>query len=283
MKNRFESPLLEVSVREKVRQYEGDLESGTLASITELDLSGRRIGSVRGIEGLVNLRSLCLNQNLYFDGDLSPLSALSNLSALQIRSCGVQDPLPLASLARLEVLDLSGNPGVRDLRSLAGLERLRLLDLGDTNVKDLAPLASVTALEVLRLSFAECRGIRPLIHLPRLRELDLSRLRLMDVPRDLAGLPALRRLDLSECLLSDVQALSSVVGLETLGLRDNKVREIAALAGLSQLRRLDLSKNPVTQLGPLGALRNLQWLDTRETEVRDWTPVAAVPVVLKSR
>ncbi len=152
-------------------------------------------------------------------------SALVSLQppSLDLRNCtGVADLAPLAGLARLQFLYLSGCIGVADLAPLAGLAQLRRLDLiGCTGAADLAPLAGLARLEVLDLS--GCTGVAdlaPLAGLAQLQGLDLSDCTGVADLAPLAGLARLEVLDLSFCAgVTDLAPLAGLARLQSLYLR----------------------------------------------------------------
>ncbi|NER35832.1 MAG: hypothetical protein F6J93_17900 [Oscillatoria sp. SIO1A7] len=81
-------------------------------------------------------------------------------------------------------------------------------------------------------------------------ELDLSKMRLTEVPEQIASLTQLQRLDLSENRLTEVSpALAELSQLQQLNLSDNELEEVPEeIASLAQLQELDLSINELTQL-----------------------------------
>ena len=81
--------------------------------------------------------------------DLSPLTGMTKLTALDLNRTGVTDLSPLAGLTGLEGLFLSST-GVTDLSPLAGLTGLKVLDLRDTEV-------SWAQVEKLKVALPACK------------------------------------------------------------------------------------------------------------------------------
>ena len=119
-----------------------------VAALRSLDLRGRRIASLAGLELATNLATLELSEN------------------------AVNDISPLGSLARLAHLDLDGNP-VYDVTPLSGLVGLTFLGLANTKVRDLSPLTGLFRLEGLRVGGPLLSELEPLTEIPRLRFLQI--------------------------------------------------------------------------------------------------------------
>jgi Leucine-rich repeat (LRR) protein len=100
--------------------------------------------------------------------DLSPLPGLTALRHLKCAGTAgapgeIRDLTPLKGL-RLEMLDLSQNADLADLRPLAGMP-LKRLGLFATSVSDLTPLKG-SKLEVLQLAGTRVTDLKPLKGLP---------------------------------------------------------------------------------------------------------------------
>ena len=113
-----------------------------------LDLSGRGLDTLAGLERFEQLRVLYAGNN-----------ALTDIS-------------PLAGLAALEELDLTGNR-LGDIRPLESHIRLRILRLGHNGIQDISPLNGLVWLDALDLSGNAVWDLTPLTTCVRLRWLDL--------------------------------------------------------------------------------------------------------------
>ncbi len=105
-----------------------------LDDLEELDLSGRNIASLTGLEKAVNLRVLSLRNNRITD--LTPLGSLSNLQSLDLCGNRVSALTPLGKLSDLRILHLTDNR-VADLSPVANLKRLQFV-FCENNALDLA-------------------------------------------------------------------------------------------------------------------------------------------------
>ena len=104
--------------------------------------------------------------------DLTPLTHIPGLLALNLAAARVTDFRPLEHLEELQYLDLGGTAlGDRDLEWLTGRTRLRSLTLAGTQLTHVRGLEALRDLEALYLPVLS--DLTPLAHLPHLRYLEL--------------------------------------------------------------------------------------------------------------
>jgi len=105
----FDDPNLEKAIKEELNIpldvviYDSDIEN-----VTELDLEGKEISSIEGLQYFVNLTELILWDNNITD--VSPLANLTNLELLDLDENLIEDVSPLANLTNLETLFIAENP-----------------------------------------------------------------------------------------------------------------------------------------------------------------------------
>jgi ubiquitin-activating enzyme E1 len=149
----------------------------------------------------LSLRSLDLRSNAE---ELLSLPALAGLQALAMPGCWLRTmPRALSAHTQLTALDLSGY-GISTFKPLATLQRLQRLELSGDFTAVPAQLSALTALT--HLGFTEVEGLnRGWQHLLPLTQLQSLRVRLFTitaVPAQLSALMALTRLDLHRNSLS---------------------------------------------------------------------------------
>ena len=160
--------------------------------------------------------------------DVSPLTALTQLTRLNLGGTAVSDVSPLANLTQLETLVLQYT-AVSDVSRLAALTQLTELNLYDTAVSDVSPLTALTQLTWLGLSGTAVSDVSPLTALTQLTYLDLG-----------------------GTAVSDVSPLANLTQLTTLYLYSTAgVSDVSPLANLTQLTRLYLSGTAVSDVSPL--------------------------------
>lgn len=124
-----------------------------MESLTDLDLSGKNISDLTGLEKAKNLKTLSLRNN-----------RISDLSAL-------------AGLSGLETLDVCGNQ-IASLVPLNGLNCLRVLQLTDNQVADLSAVAN---LKMLQFVFCERNKLDTTVGSETMKTIDAMRFRGMFV------------------------------------------------------------------------------------------------------
>src|SRR5699024_5801215 len=78
----FSDTHLEDEIRTEIEKLDGDIYTSDLEEIVKLDFSGSEIESLDGIEAIVNLETLSLEDNNI--NDFSPLTKLNHLSEVNV-------------------------------------------------------------------------------------------------------------------------------------------------------------------------------------------------------
>ncbi|MHC6181195.1 leucine-rich repeat domain-containing protein [Clostridium sp. JNZ X4-2] len=269
---------LEEAVRDSIGKPEGTLYKSDVDKITELDVTGKNILDLGGIENLTSLETLNLTSNRKLNVDtISKLNELPHLEYLDLSSTPVDDLSVLSGLSHLQSLKLYMNSkydGFANLDGLKSLTNLKELDLSDNPIGDINGLKDLTNLEKLNLedtcsTNTTISDISVLSGLKNLQYLNLSRNNVEDVS-SLGDLTNLQYLDLDSNPVNNISALSKLTNLQTLLLskysgnsqvKYDKINDISALSGLKNLTTLDLSYNSgITDLSTLKGLTNLKSL-----------------------
>lgn len=226
----FQDPSIELSVRELIDQPEGPIYSNQLLTIIELDLSGKNIKDLGGIEALRNLRVLNLSNNY------------------------IRDYAPLAALQKLQELNLSNNR-LHSIDSFPKMRSLQRLDLRQNRLTNIGALVNSYNLRTLDLSRNRITDISPLQQLPKLEELNLRENRITDIEA-LSHLKRLTYLNLhSNSAISDISALSDLTGLQTLILRNIPIgNQIGVIENLVNLVELNVRNCAITDFSSIAAL-----------------------------
>ncbi|MEZ2301254.1 MAG: COR domain-containing protein [Microcoleus sp.] len=103
------------------------------------------------------------------------------------------------------------------------------------------------------------------------RELDLSRLKLRELPQAISSLTNLRVLYLSDNQLTELPEIAFLTQLQQLSLSNNQLKELPqTIASLTQLQVLYLHNNQLTELPEaIGSLTQLQFLSLSNNQLRE--------------
>jgi Leucine-rich repeat (LRR) protein len=207
-----------------------------LPQITTLVGPGPRFGASAGADNMAAvLRAFPSLESLDIEGnfgapDAGPaLSALTNLTHLEVDQCSGLNATDLEPLTNLTDLSLS-TCGLTDSLFLGYLTQLTSLDLSGNILQDITSISDCAQLTVLDLSGNVVRDVSPLVWNVQLTSLNLDG----DVVRD-------------------ISPLSGLTKLATLHLSGNVIQDLSPLSKLTDLTDIDLSKNLIVDLSPLVA------------------------------
>ncbi|MEY8762579.1 MULTISPECIES: leucine-rich repeat domain-containing protein [Clostridium] len=276
---------LEKAVRDDIKKPTGTLHKSDVDKITELDVRGKNIVDLGGIENLTSLKTLNLadNRNLNTKS-ISLLNELPQLESLNLSGTTINDLSLLSGLKNLQCLNLQtlsldsgqfiNTSGLKDLKNLKELD---LSGNGWNINSDLSELEDLTKLQILKLGATKLKSTSVLSQLKDLRYLDLSNNPINDDLEGLEGLTNLQTLLLNKNFqwgtddkISDISALSNLKDLTTLDLSYNQISDISSLSGLKNLQSLNLQNNKVSNITPLkDYLSALKLLDLMGNQITD--------------
>ncbi|AEO70106.1 uncharacterized protein THITE_2121066 [Thermothielavioides terrestris NRRL 8126] len=208
------------------------------STLHDLDLYDNLISHVRGLDDLVNLRSLDLSFNKI--KHIKHISHLTNLTDLY---------LVANKISKIE--------------GLSGLTKLRNLELGSNRIRELQNLDCLTALEELWVAKNKITSLAGLAGLPRLRLLSIQSNRIRDLS-PLKDVPQLEELYISHNALETLEGLEHNTRLRVLEVSNNKIASLKGLGPLAELEELWASYNLIADFGEL------------ERELRDKTALTTV-------
>lgn len=111
-----------------------------MLQLSDLDVKGRGVSDLTGLEFATNLTRLKLRKNPILN--FAPVAHLTRLKELGASYCGLTDISPIAHLAEIEVLSLYAN-NITDIAPLANLTKLRWLRIERNRIVDHGPLHSL--------------------------------------------------------------------------------------------------------------------------------------------
>ncbi|WP_347138387.1 leucine-rich repeat domain-containing protein [Paracoccus sp. SSK6] len=207
-----------------------------LPLLTSLSLDRTGVTDLQPLRFLVALTRLTLSGNGLTGAQVEPLTALGNLTLLDLSQNAIEDFAHLGSFPSTLDIDLTGNPivqaGGQDFLDLCILDRDAATPFGQTIravVDAMGGGSCQTASDALRATTA---------------------------------------LDLSSKILTDIRPLGVLTHLTRLDLSGNAIADVTPLAGLTELVELKLAGNDITDIRPVGALLKLQVFDASDNPVR---------------
>jgi len=255
----FSDSQLEMVVREVLGNHEKPIYYQQLQTIASLDITGRAIYSLGGIENFSNLVELRADFNHI--SDLSPLKTLRKISILSLAGNHLAD-LEKAGLDQL---------GRLPLKSL-NLDNNVAYPYGfyDNRLRDISLLKEFTLLEELSLQNNAIEDIDALVGLRNLRGLNLRDNKIQRLP-DLCHMEYLQVLNLRGNRLVDIAPLHCLSGLKELNLHSNRtISSIEPIAKLTNLRKLILENVPIAdQVVYLQPLTRLSYLNVSNCSLQN--------------
>lgn len=296
----FTDPNLEVAMRQELGLPSGPIHDTDVSAIVTLDLTGRGINSLRGIEYCLGLVTLVISDNPL--DDLTPVSKLPALERLTAARCSISDISCLGELSNLKHLYLGGND-ILDIQEVARLTKLESLDLSynpvlcqfdweNERTSDLRPIASLSN---LRLLYLECYwpagdlvDISPLSRLENLESLWLrGHPDLLDLS-PLLGLANIVSFGIGDdktwhprAASHICEVLSGFSELKFLSIYSLTMEDVACLSTLSKLEVLRLDNCDVGSISGFVHLRELRELYLPWNNLRDISVLSMLPLLAK--
>jgi len=254
------------AVLELMPEGEDEILASEVAKIDSLDVSGKNILSLAGVEHFTNLEELIVNNNRLTALNVSGLSELKTLNAAgnDIRATS----LTFGTHPQLEEIDLSGNQ--LNTFAVSAFPALKTLNLSNNNFTTSASLggtgsATLESLDLSdnRLHTFDMRLLQALRELnlsnnvipstsltlgqnANLESLDLSGNRLTRLSITDTALPELRNLNIAGNQF-EAFTLISHDSIESLNLSGNQLRTFN-IGALPSLQHFDVSRNSLTAL-----------------------------------
>lgn len=220
----------------------------------EIQNSGELIKNIDGIQKLINLTYLNLNDNKITSID--KLKYLTNLKELYLKNNKIVDITPLSENIYLIKLDLKGNLEIDGNRNNYSVEQIKALD----KISEILDREGVIYLDSDKLGL-----------FTNYKSLDLSNQNLatLDV---LKGMTELTSLNISNNQLTledetSKNVLKEMKKLEYLNLNNNNITNITEIRDMSNLKELYLNANKITDISVINNLKNLKRLFLMENSV----------------
>ncbi|MEI3368715.1 MAG: leucine-rich repeat domain-containing protein [Clostridium sp.] len=233
---------------------EDNITISQLETITKLNLHGRELFDLTGLEYCKNLIELTCSWSSV--SDLTPLKKLVKLEKIVLNGNKISDISVLKNLVNLKKLSI-GNNDISDISVLKNLINLEYLDLYNNNISDISVLKNLVNLKNLYIDDNKINDISVLRNLVNLEHLNLINAGISDIS-PIENLINLKALNLSENEISDISPLRDLVNLEHLNLSDNNIIDISPIKNLTKLISFWAYNNKINDISALENLINLQ-------------------------
>jgi len=227
--------------------------------------------------------------------DFSDLEKLPYVRSLTINNNTLPDLKCIASLNRLETLDLTGSKfppealnviaelpslthltisgcGLSTISALEDAQTLTHLNASGNTIRNLDPISDMTSLLEVNLMHNAVTGLESLSGLYNLESLNISYNAVTDLA-PLAGCSKLTRLDAGNNQIAQIQGIGSLPLLSHLSLDFNQLTDISSLSGCGELTELHVANNQIYDISVVGTLLKLDVLDFAYNQVStlpDW-------------
>ena len=264
--------ITELTVPDTVTDY-SDLRYFT--NLTSLTLHSSAVEDFSFLTYMTMLQTLDLSGCILPSDALDYVGALSDLTTLNLSSCGLSNIQPLSSLTELTALDLSGN-SISDIAVLAALPKLTVLNLQSNAVSSLSALKGASALTELNISENDISDLSPLTGCTKIETLHAAENRISSVSA-LSSMKQLTTFTASKNAIADASTLSVCTKLTHLELADNQLTSLDTLSALVNLTYLDISHNEITALPALEATAHLQQFYASYNQLEDLSMLKGLP------
>ena len=240
-------------------------------TVTELSLEDCSLNELNHLKEFSKLEKLNLSINPIPQSSYEDLAYLSNLKELDVSVTHLSDTRPIGYIKQLEMLELSGNDRLHEIKGLEGLESLKCLKLNSHEINDLKKISLHKNIESIILRNGNIGKIHGLEKYPNLIELDFSS---NPIPKitGLDNLKFLKRLILHSTWVKKIEHLDNLGKLEELDLAQNGLKKIEGLENLYKLKKLNLSLNKIRKVENLDTLSKLEYLLLECNDITDFDP-----------
>lgn len=181
----------------------------------------------------------------------------------------------IKKVTAIQELTLRNNKYIQDLEPLAQLAGLQVLDLSGTKINDLTPIRNLTELTELQAANTNVTDLTPLRYSTKLERLILTNTKVTEV-LVLENMTQLAELDLRHTAVKDLTPLTELVNMQKADLSFTQAGDFTPLQGMQQLKELSVAGTPLVNATPIGALKNMETLTLDSTKVSDVAPLAAL-------
>ena len=266
--------LREGLLRELGLKEEDNITISQLETITKLNLHGRELFDLTGLEYCKNLIEFTCDWSSV--SDLTPLKKLVKLEKISLHANKISDISVLKDLVNLKELTISIN-NISDISALKDLVNLKKLYINNNDISDISALKDLVNLEDLVLCDNKISDISVLKNLINLEYLNLDNNNISDISA-LKDLVNLEQLMLSDNNIIDISPIANSTKLINFWACNNKINDISVLENLINLQDVLLIKNNITEITSIEKLNKLNRLDLSNNKIKNIDALENSPI-----
>lgn len=269
--NKFKDENLKNAILEIIRKVEGNsqkqeillsdidkITSETLPSAKQLNLAGKNIQSLDGLELFANkgIEWIYLDWNEITD--ISILSKFESLTKISASSNKITDINPISNLKNLQNINFSNNQ-INTITPILNLSELKYLYLDNNQIQDISNISKLSKLKELSMSGNNVIDIGELTKIQTLENIDISRNKINTIS-NITQNSNIIKINLNYNNLTTLEGIENLINLQVLSASNNKITDITKIGTLSKLYNLNLNKNEITDIEILKNNTELKYL-----------------------
>lgn len=200
-----------------------------IKKIKELELDGKDLSDLSGLDKFTELEKLVLNNNQITN--ISVLYSLSNLKYLDLAHNCVTNINGINNMSNLTYLNLYDNI-VRDLSSLENMNNLQYLNLGDNNEVNVSEITNLESIGTLN----------------NIKYFDFSRNNSKEIINYITNMQNVEFLNLQGNNIENIENISNLTNIKELYLNSNKITNISPILNITNIETLYLNSNAISSL-----------------------------------
>lgn len=288
----FEDENLKNAILEIIKKVENDdtkssillsdidkITSDSLASGKQLNLAGKNIKSLKGLELFEekNIEWIYLDWNEI--EDLSVLNNFTSLTKVSASSNNISNTAFVNKLSNLQNLNLSNNK-INGIGDITYLTKLKYLYLDNNQIEDLTGISRLTKLVDLSISGNKIINCDEITKIESLESLDISRNKISTIA-NIKTNNSVKKVNLNYNELTSLNGIQNLKNIEILSASNNKIDNIENIDGLSKLYNLNLNKNEIQDISVFNNNSSIKYLYLDANHIIDTSPIDTLTNLLK--
>lgn len=283
----FEDENLKNAILEIIKKVENDntknnilmsdidkITSDSLASGKQLNLAGKNIKSLKGLELFEekNIEWIYLDWNEI--EDLSVLNNFTSLTKISASGNNISNTAFVNKMSNLQNLNLSNNK-INGIGDITYLTKLKYLYLDNNQIDDISGISKLTQLVDLSISGNNIVNCNEITKIQSLENLDISRNKITSIEQ-INSNSSLKKINLNYNQIINLNGIQKLKNLEILSASNNLINNIENIEGLNKLYNLNLNKNEIQNISVLNNNKVIKYLYLDANHIIDSSPIDTI-------